>query len=122
MKSISLPPNVEELGQGSLGQCSSLTAIDMSSLVRLKELPDDILSGCARLATIRLPPNLEYLDYCVFEGLINVRELPEYFMSGCTSLSSIQFPPNVESFGAGTLDCASLTTIDTGLTAIDMSL
>ena len=58
LTSITLPPNVEVLGERALGGCSSLVSLDMSALKNMKTLPDDFMCDCASLTSITLPPQV----------------------------------------------------------------
>ena len=75
LRSIMLPPNVEEFGSNVLGGCKQLASLDMSSLTRVKKLPDYFMRGSVSLTSIVLPPKVE--------------ELGIYVLSGCTQLTSL---------------------------------
>ena len=100
------PPNVEEFGISTFSDCTSLTAIDMSSLTRVRKLPGNFMEGCTNLTSVLLPPNVEEFGANTFgrctsltsidmSSLTGVRNLPDQFMNGCTSLTSVLLPPNL---------------------------
>ena len=124
LKTIKLPPNIEQIGPYFLAGCASLTELDMSSLVELTALPDFFMSGCMSLVSIRLPPNViqigrafmidcKSLTSIDLSSLVCVTILPDRFMRGCTSLASVQLPPNTIKIGSAFLGCCpSLSFID----------
>ena len=106
LTSITLPPNVEVLGERALGGCSSLVSLDMSALKNMKTLPFCFMRSCTSLTSITLPSQVEDLGFAAFSGcsslasvdmsaLKNLKKLPNRFMYGCTSLTSITLPPQV---------------------------
>ena len=124
LTSVKLPPNLEQIGRGSLAECTRLTAIDMSTLVKVSALPDAFMRGRTSLTSVKLPPNLEQigrgsLAECTsltpidMSTLVKVSALPDEFMRGCSRLTSVKLPPNVKDIGWACLsNCTRLTVID----------
>ena len=56
--SASFPTNTKVIGRGVRGRCSSLTGVDMSSLVRVECVGEYFLSDCSGLVSIKFPPNV----------------------------------------------------------------
>ena len=102
LRSIVFPPNITELG--GLEGCTSLDALDLSSLMRLRELGYSFLKNCTSLRSLKLPPSLEVFNYGFLQGCAGLEEidmgnlelvakLPDDFMRDCLALQRVIFPP-----------------------------
>ena len=59
---VKFPPNIEDLGESSFRGCTSLTDVDMSSLVAVGMFPRGFMSGCVGLKSLRMPPNARVFE------------------------------------------------------------
>ena len=109
LTAIDLTPlrDVTATGAMFLYACRSLTTIDLSPLVNLTRVDRNFLSGCMSLTTI---------DLAV---LRNITVTPSGFLNGCTALKSVDLSPlsNVKEIGGSFLQsCTALASVD--LTAL----
>ena len=120
LKSIQLPPNLEEFG-AVFQNSTNLTEMDMSLMSRVKKIPSQFVQGCYSLQIVKFPPSLEDLDTITIPTLTSldmsslacVKTLPAKFMQDCTKLHAVKFPPNLEEIGKSAFQgCTSLTEID----------
>ncbi|MDE6562583.1 MAG: leucine-rich repeat protein, partial [Muribaculaceae bacterium] len=89
--------SVEEIGNLSFYDCSSLTAINIPAGV--KSIGLRTFYGCSSLTSINIPEGMTSIGDHAFEN--------------CTSLTSIEIPAGVISIGISAFyECSSLTSID----------
>ena len=81
-----LPPNVEEFGTSTFFGCTSITAIDMSSLTGVRKLPDYFMYCCSDLTDIKLPPNLEEFGSSTLCGCISLKAIDMSSLTGVGKL------------------------------------
>ena len=129
IRNVIFAPNIETFGNSCLNGCASLTALDMSHMHRMTELPWLFANGCSSLLSARLPPNLTEVGIGVFGSCAqlaalglseqvalpaSVRRIGGLCFSNCTLLTSINLSNVVslrsidDSFAS---NCTALTTI-----------
>ena len=129
---INLAPlrRVETIPYGFMYDCCSLSRVDLSPLLNVREVEGAFLMGCSGLTSIDLSP-LRVLD-----------KVPNSFLSNCCGLKEVDFSPlvHVKEVEFGFMrNCTSLTHVDvapfhalqviphlflagcSGLTAIDLT-
>ena len=99
---IVFPASLKEIdsseSHGAFRNCTDLTGADFSACTALIELEEYSFSGCSKLASIILPPNLTTIKEAVF--------------AGCTNLANVTFPSSLTTIGNYAFaDCNRLTTI-----------
>ena len=71
---------VTVVGDFFMENCTALTSLDLTPLVKVDEIAKGFLRGCSALQEVDLQP------------LVNVRDIIEYeFLDGCTSLHSLKY-------------------------------
>ena len=101
--SYSVPPGVTELAFGSFRKISALTSVTLPA--GLKRIGDYVVWECPNIATLELPPSLEFIGHYSLTNLKvssmvvpeNVKELRSYVLSGCDNLTSVELPSTLKS-------------------------
>ena len=94
--------SVTTVGDSFMGDCTSVTAVDLSGLSSVCSIGDTFLQNCSLLTNFNT------------SGLSNVRVIGNYFLLCCSSLQSLDLSnlSNVTSIGDDFLACCSLTEIN----------
>ncbi len=105
MESITLPSNLETIGDYAFYDCNSLKNIALPA--KVSSIGESAFGNCGSLKTISLEST-------------GVRSIPPRLFAGCTSLESVVFPSKLEEIGreafAGTA-ISSITLDDAGIAA-----
>lgn len=135
LKEITIPGSVSEINypgigsfpDGPFGDCTSLEKVTINEgalktisygmfdrCTSLKEviIPENVIeigkfafNGCENLSQVKLPSQLQYLDFDCFKGCVKLSEIiipntciyiGEGAFSGCANLSSVTLPENVQ--------------------------
>jgi len=132
--SVELPESFSAVSARMFYGCSSLPAIDLSSVRRIGAFA---FAGCEALLHIELPPEIEEIDAGAFSDCISLEtvtipnrqrddhvyriSLGEGVFAGCTVLVSVEIPFEYTAIGARMFSgCSSLATftIPDGVTSI----
>ena len=117
---VELPPSIERIEDFAFFGCESLTEIDLSSCMMLREIGEAAFEGCTSLRTVRLPSSIRSIGEAAFRNcraLVDVRfvapsslrTVASHAFAGCSSLAAIELPPAVEHVGASAFfECVSL--------------
>ena len=119
LQGIVFPDSLEKVGKGVFMNCDLLRRVDLSALVRLKVIGEDMFSWNRNsLRTVLLPPALEEIKTNAFR-LTGLQEVnwgdasfttlsPRVFCE-CDSLRTVVLPPTCDSIGKEAfMDCESL--------------
>lgn len=118
--SISLPAELETIGEYALYYCSALENISIPASV--KTIGSRAFYYCSKLSDIKLPENLESIGEYAFNNCTsltkfefpkNITEVKNYLFSGCTNLAEVKFGENVTTIGTSAFNkCSSLSSIE----------
>lgn len=102
LTSVTLPSNLEELGQETFLNCTSLTSITLPA--SLKRIAGYVFQGCSNLASITIPEACEKIHiqaFCDCSGLTTLR-IPAgcniegfYVFKNCSGLQTIELAGNI---------------------------
>lgn len=120
LKSVTLPEDLYEIGQGAFSHCTALEEIAIPDNVRYIE--QGAFEACTKLKDIKLPENLEKVSAWTFNNCTSLEEIviPNYAgnietraFANCTKLKSITLPKNLWNIGDDAFwQCQSLASID----------
>ena len=97
LKTVSLPKNLEKLGEYAFFNCTSLESVEFRGN-KLTQIPDGTFSGCKSLKSIDFKKNkIELIGYHAFEE--------------CKSLKSVTLPSSLKSLGGYAFASSGLETI-----------
>ena len=98
IKNITIPQSVKTIGVRAFEGCTALEAMDISSVLTIRE---NAFFGCSALADVKFGESLQSLGINVFYG--------------CTSLKSVVLPISLEALPASAFaDCTLLESVDFG--------
>ena len=132
IKSIKIPNNVVQIGDGAFSSCKYLSSVTLNST--LQYLGKSAFRDCKSLTGISLPDSLTELDNNTFNNCGSLRsvKLPaklrsvgEYAFANCDDLESISLPSTVTKFGDHAFfSCEKLRTVNipNGVTELPRSL
>lgn len=101
LTSVTLPDNVEGIGEYAFSGCSNLTSVTFGNNT-LWDIGSYAFSGCSNLTSVNL-------------GNIVVYEIGTSAFSGCSSLTSINIPNSVQYIGDQAFyECSGLTSVTIG--------
>ena len=94
---VTIPSNVETIGDGAFYDCLSLKNIIFEDNARLMRIEDQAFRGCKTLTSIVLPDGIEYIGSSVFYNTSlrtftipsSVKTLGNYVFSGCFKLVEV---------------------------------
>ena len=108
LQSIVLPQQTITIPFGFLHECSALRQIDIPNTVTT--IGEDAFGGCSSLESIRIPENVTDIQASAFLGCSSltsieipdgITEIPANMLSGCSSLGSVSLPESVRRLGDG---------------------
>lgn len=73
LTSVTLTERITTIGRGAFMGCSKLSWINLS-VTKIKEISDELLSGCRILPNITLPPTIERIGNQAFKDCENINE------------------------------------------------
>lgn len=101
--------------------CPNLLEVDMSACENIVNIDTKAFSGCSRLRSVLLPPNLKTISSSAFLQCISLKnialpstltKIDSYCFSRCGSLQQIDFPISLQSIGEYAFDnCREITSI-----------
>ena len=106
LTSVTLPDNLEEIGEAAFRSCGSLKSISIPDTVNY--IGEYAFSECTALASLKLPADLTSISPYTFEDCSSLTSvsIPKYVISigeaafnRCTSLKSITIPEGVQKIG-----------------------
>lgn len=124
-----VPGGVTAIGDGSMRDCTGLTAITLPATVT--SIGSSAFNGCTNLKSVTLPEGLEEIGCYTFRGCAalkqinipeNVSEIGWYAFEDCTALTEIVLPKKLSCLDDDTFSgCTGLTkvTFPAGLTQIN---
>ena len=131
-KALTIHPDVDKSVIGAVPSiestlfknCSNLLDVDMSECENIVSISLEAFSGCSRLRSVSLPPNLKEISSSAFVNCISLKDIvlpqtltkiDDYSFSRCGSLQSIEFPSGLQHLGKYAFDnCRGLTSISLG--------
>ena len=116
LESITLPPTLTEIGDGSLAGLTQLKSVSIpASVAAIGQLAFD---NCKNLREIEIPNSVQSIGSAAFIGCTSLikAHLPEglvriegFLFDGCTSLSEVNIPEGVNYIGLATFrNCSNL--------------
>lgn len=131
-KALTIHPDVDKSVIGAVPSiestlfknCSNLLDVDMSECENIVSISLEAFSGCSRLRSVSLPPNLKEISSSAFVNCISLKDIvlpqtltkiEDYSFSRCGSLQSIEFPAGLQHLGKYAFDnCRDIISISLG--------
>ena len=119
---IIFPPNIKEIHDNVLTNCSKLYMVDLSKLINLKKIGNYFLYNCKSLKILKLPQSIEtipgkFLLNCIalkrLELPQSIKYIQSNFLNECISLETLKLPQSIEKIEDYFLcDCKALKTLE----------
>ena len=122
--SVTVASTVEDIAEGALAGCTTLTSIDLSA-TSITEIPESAFAGCSNLAAVILPSTCTTIGANAFAGCTKLTTLTapgvttvgDDSFRACSALSVI--PSSVRAAGAFSFAQSGVTSVDlTGMTSV----
>ena len=122
--SVTVASTVEDIAEGALAGCTTLTSIDLSA-TSITQIPESAFAGCSNLATVILPSTCTTIGANAFAGCTKLVTLTA---SGVTTVGNDSFracsaltthPSTIRAAGAFSFAQSGVTSVDlTGMTSV----